>query len=189
MIRRARWIVLVVVVLLVAVSLAGVLLVRPDLVDARDRVDARWAVLRSDLTARFDALDAVVEAFDAAGAGDRSVTRALRRELGHWAELRGRRHVDAAAEAASADTLEALARRAEANRTASDRLRADPTLAAAVDGFDEQAVSKPAVRLYNQAVRAYEATRSGTFERIVAGALGFESRPTLLLKPPGPRPA
>jgi hypothetical protein len=185
MMRRAHWIVLVVVVLLVAISLAGALLVRPDLVDARDRVDARWADLRSDLAARYDALGAVRDALDAAGAGDRSVTRALRRELGHWAELRGRRQVDAAAEAASANSLEALARRAKVNRTASDRLRADPNLAAAVLEFDQQVVSQPAVRLYNQAVRSYETTRTGTFERIVAGVLGFESRPTLLLAPPG----
>lgn len=183
MIRRARWIVLLVAVLLVAVALAGVLLVRPDLVDARDRVDARWSDLRSALIDRYDALDAVANALDAAGASDRAVTRALRQELTRWSEVSGRPSSDAALEATIADDLEALARRVKANRTASDRLRGDKPLADAVLAFDQQVVPQPGVRAYNRAVSVYEDARDGAFQRIVVAVLGFESRPKLLLAP------
>ena len=183
MIRRARWIVLLVVVLLVAVALLGALLVRPDLVDARDRVDARWTALRPALVERYDALEGVENALDAAGASDRAVTRDLHRELGRWSALSGRSHPDVALEAKSANSLEALERRAYENFRRSDRLRANPDLLAAFTAFDEQVVSEPARRRYNRAITAYEGTRDGAFERIVAAVLGFESRPKLLLAP------
>jgi len=183
MIRRARWIVLLVAVLLVAVALVGALLVRPDLVDARDRVDARWADLRPALVKRYDALEAVANALDAAGASERTVTRDLHRELARWSALSGRSHPDAAPEAKSANALEALERRAYANFSGSDRLRANPDLLAAFTAFDQQVVPEPARRTYNRAITAYEGARDGAFERIVAAVLGFESRPKLLLAP------
>ena len=183
MIRRARWIVLAIVVVVIAVALAGALLVRPDLVDARDRVDARWDEIRSSLVKRYDALGAVADALDAAGASDRAVTRDLRRALGRWTEVSARPKSDPALEATVANELEALARRVEANRTASDRLRGNKPLADAVLAFHQQVVPPPGVRAYNRAVDAYESTRDGTFERLVAGVLGFEARPKLFLEP------
>jgi len=185
MMRRARWIVLVVVVLLVALAAVSMLLVRPDLAEARDRVDARWADLRSELIARYDALGAIAETLDAAGARDRSVTRDLRAELARWTRLEERARPDPALEATIANNLEALERRALENFQASDRLRGNPDLAASFLAFDQQVASPPRVRAYNQAVRAYQSTRDGTFARLVAGVLGFDARPTLLVAPPG----
>jgi hypothetical protein len=179
MIRRGRWIVLVVVALLVAVVLAGVLLVRPDLVETRDRVDARWDALRSDLAERYEQLAAVTTALDGAGANERSVTRDLREELDRWSELRGRKQIDREGEATSANNLEALARRATENFNNSDRLQNNADLVAAFQVFDLTIVSQPAVAAYNRAVRKYEATRDGAFARLIAGALGFEARPVL----------
>jgi hypothetical protein len=181
MIRRGRWIVLVLVVLLVAVVLAGVLLVRPDLVDARDRVDARWDALQSELTDRYVALSTVTSALDAAGAEDRGVTRELHRELERFVDLREGKQADRALQAANANDLEALARRARANFEQSDRLHGDQNLLAAFQAFDQQVVPEPERRAYNRAVRKYEAARDGVFERIVAGALGFEGRPILFI--------
>ena len=183
MLRRVRWIVLLLVVLLVAVAAAGALLVRPDLVDTRDRVDARWSALRADLTSRYAALAGVADALDAAGASDRAVTRELRRELLRWEGLRDRDPADPALEAAAANNLEALVRRAGANVIASDRLAGDVNVQAAFTALAQEVVSPPGVRAYNRAVRSYEAARDGTFERIVAKILGFESRPTLIVAP------
>ena len=184
MIRRGRWIVLAVVVLLVAVVLAGALLVRPDLVDARDRVDARWDALRSDLAERYVLLAAVTTALDSAGASSRSVTRDLRDELRRWSDLRDRKQVDREQEATSANNLEALARRANANFNSSDRLRNNADLVAAFQAFNQEVVPQPAIDAYNRAVRRYEATRDGVFARLIAGVLGFESRPVLFVAPP-----
>jgi hypothetical protein len=49
-----------------------------------------------------------------------------------------------------------------------------------VQAYDQAIVPEPAVQAYNRAVRAYEDDRSGFVERVVAGALGYESRAVLV---------
>jgi hypothetical protein len=182
--RRLRWILLLVVALVVAAIAAGAFLVRPGLEDGRDRVDARWTPLRPSLLARYEALDGVEAALAASPtAGDSAVTSDLQSALDDWDEyaLRGPRHTDPGEEAVAANELEALARRVRANIAGSPRLQQDVALADAMTAFDQAVVTPAAVAAYNRAVRSYEDERSGFFEKIVAGLLGYDSRPVLIL--------
>lgn len=180
--RRFRWILLLVVALVVAAVAAAAFLVRPGLEDGRDRVDARWTPLRPELIARYQALDGVATAL-ATVAPDRTVTTDLQAELERWEEfaLRGPRHTDPGGEAVVVNDLEALARRVRANIAGSARLANDEALMLAMAGFDQAVVTPATVEAYNRAVRSYEDERSGFFEGIVAGALGYDSRPVLIL--------
>jgi len=181
--RRLRWILVVLVALVVGGVVAAALLVRPDLVDTRDRVDATWTGVRAPLATRYEALGGVATALTTAGAGKRAVTMDLGTELKRWQAfaLRGPKHTDPGAEAATANELEALARRARANVAASARLSGDPAVAAAFAAFDQAIVAPTAVKAYNRAVHAYEDARSGTIKALVARGLGYEARPLLLL--------
>jgi hypothetical protein len=180
--RRLRWIVVLVAVLLVIAVVAALLLVRPGLEDGRDRVDRRWTPLRPALIARYDALEGVATALADAGAGERAYTTDLRTELGRWQgyAVRGPKHTDPATEVTIANSLEGLARRVRANLIASARLSSNEQLQVALEDYDQAIVPEPAVRTYNRAVRAYEDDRSGFVERIVAGALGYDSRAVLV---------
>lgn len=180
--RRLRWIALLVAVLLVAAVVAALVFVRPTLEDGRDRADREWAPLRPALIARYDALEVVATALADAGAGDRAVTNDLDDELARWQRyaVRGPKHTDPATEVTIANSLEGLARRVLANLIDSEKLRTNEALKAALQAYDQEIVPEPAVRAYNRAVRAYEGDRSGFVERVVAGALGYESRAVLV---------
>ena len=67
------------------------------------------------------------------------------------------------------------------NYIASEKLKSNDALRAAIDAFDQAVVPPPTVRAYNRAVRTYQDDRSGFFERLVAGALGYDSRPVLVV--------
>lgn len=181
--RRLRWILLILLLLLIAGVVAAAVLVRPNLVDTQAAVDARWTPLRAPLATRYQALSGVATALTTAGEGDRAVTKELTAELKRWQAfaLRGPKHTDAGAEAASADQLEALARRARANVAASARLSADPAIAAAFAAFDQAVIAPTAVTAYNRAVRDYQDAREGRIESLVAKVLGYDARPELLV--------
>jgi hypothetical protein len=155
--------------------------VQPDLADARDRVDATWSPLRDPLNARYQALGVVAQALVDAGAGDRAVTKDLTATLQRWNRfaLRGPKHSDLGAEAAIADDLEALGRRTRANIAASARIGANQAVQDALNAFDLAVVPPPLVKGYNRAVRAYQDTRSGTVNSLVAKVLAFDARPVL----------
>ena len=181
--RRTRWIVLLVVALVLGGAVAAVVLSQPDLADARDRVDDTWTPLRSPLDSRYDALAVVQQALTEAGAADRAVTQDLAAKLERWSSLAAKDDADPGAEVQTADELESLARRVRANVFASDRLRSNPTLAAAIAAFDQAIPPEPAVKAYNRAARRYEDERTGTIRSIVAGVLGFDARAQLVLGP------
>jgi hypothetical protein len=183
MLRRLKWILVLVVVVLVAGAGIAILTTRPGLSDARDKVDGRWADLRSTLVPRYTALGGVEQALVAAGGPDRAVTRDLRAALAKWRALSGSSlaNADAGSEASTADDLEALARRARANMV-TGRLNGNAALAAALAAFDKQIPVNPRlVPAYNAAVRSYQHARSGTIHAAVASLLGYDERPQLLL--------
>jgi hypothetical protein len=181
--RRLRWILLALVLLVVGGVAAAALLVRPDLVDTRARVDATWAPLRAPLAVRYEALGGVATALTDGGAAERAVTKELVAELERWQAfaLRGPKHTDPGAEAAAANRLEALARRAGANVLASARLSANPAIPAAFAVFNQAVVPPEMVKAYNRAVRAYEQAREGILRAPVAQALDYQARPVLVL--------
>ena len=182
--RRFRWIAVLVIAVLVALVVAAVVLVRPGLEDDRDRVDARWTPLRPTLITRYAKLGSVATALRDAGAGDRAVTADLDTALDRWKRyaLLGPKHTDAAHGGDARERARGTcARRVRANYIASEKLKSNDALRAAIDAFDQAVVPPPTVRAYNRAVRTYQDDRSGFFERLVAGALGYDSRPVLVV--------
>lgn len=176
-----RLVIVAIVGLVVAAVAAAVLVVRPDLADARDRVDMAWVPLRGPLEARYEHLDSAVEALRTGGDGQRAITGDLATGLERWDELIGRRARDAGAEASAANALEALALRLDANVAASARLGANEGLGAALEAFDLAVVSPPDLTAYNRAARRYAQERDGVPNRLVAALLGFSARPALEL--------
>jgi hypothetical protein len=177
--RWVKWLALAVVALVVAGLVVAVVTVQPGLADARDHVDHAWVPLRVPLIARYQALSGVVQALDAAGARDRAVTKDLTAALSRWQRID--RIDDPGTQAPLADELEALALRARANVTHSDRLRSNPAVLVALGAYDRAIVSPPAVAAYNQAVHTYQQRRTGTVGRLVAGLFGFGDRPVLTI--------
>ncbi len=183
MLRRLKWIVLLLVAVVVVAAAIAVLTTKPALSDARDKVDRRWFTLRPSLQARYAALTPVEQALVTAGGPDRAVTRDLRDELAHWKDLSGHSRADAdpGAEAAAANALEALARRTKANMV-NGKLSGNQALTAALQAFDTKTPQPPdAVTGYNRAVRAYQDERSGTVHSAVASLLGYGERPELVV--------
>jgi hypothetical protein len=183
MARRVRRLAVVVLVLLIAGAVAVALTTRPRLEDKRDEVDRAWTPLRAPLVARYEQLAGVNAQMGAAGAGDRSVTRALGTTLARWDRLRraGDGDVDADAEAATADQLEGLATRVRAIVQSSDRLRGVDPLNQALAVFQGAVPPLPVVKTYNDAAQEYEDTRNSFLRRPVADLFGYDSRPQLQL--------
>lgn len=179
--RRARLLATLLLLLVVGAAAGLVLTSKPDLDDARDRVDRRWLTVRESLATRYDRLAEVADFLVAAGGAQRSVTADLRATLARWQPLaaKPRAQANAEAEAETANSLEALAARVDANFAGSGRLQASQPLQDALSAFDLAIPSPPAVRAYNRAVQRYADVRDGTLESVVAAVLGYSSQPVL----------
>jgi hypothetical protein len=181
--RRIRWTVLALVVVVVTGIVILVITVRPGLQDDAQEVRRTWRPLLQPLAARYVTLNGVVGALEDVGNGDRDATRELRRTLTDWDLLRPT--TDAAAQARTANDLEALAARIRAIVQGSDRLKGNQGLLDSLAAFDETRVPPRSVERYNDAVLAYEHNRSGMLRRIVATLDGYDEHPTLqLTRPP-----
>jgi hypothetical protein len=177
--RWVKWLALAVVALVVAGLVVAVVTVQPRLSNARDAVDHAWAPLRVPLVARYEALNGVRVALDAAGAQTRGVTKDLTAALAQWQRID--QTDDPGAQAPLADELEALALRARANVSHSARLLSNTAVLGAFGAFDKAIVSPPQVAVYNRAVHTYQQRRTSTAGRLVAGLFGFGDRPLLLI--------
>ena len=178
--RRLRWILLALVVIVVGGAIALVVTGKPILDDDRDAVDARWQALRAPLVARYAQLDAALAAFVAAGGGDRSVAKALQRELSAWKKAVADRGAESQAEIAN--RLEGDGLRLKANVDASPRIKGVADVADKLAAYDASAPAAALVRAYNAAVREYEGDRDDTLRAPVARIFGFDSRPVLVIQ-------
>jgi hypothetical protein len=79
---------------------------------------------------------------------------------------------------AAAAHLEGLAARLSATVATTPRLRGAPDVTGAMRPLEETTIARAGAP-YNSAVLAYERVRGGFPRRLVAGALGYESRRTL----------
>ena len=179
--RRTRWILLALIVVVLGGAIALVVVERPKLDDARQRVDRAWVPLRApdQLVARYQKSEGALSAFDAAGGSDRAVSKDLHAAIVRW--NRALKTGDAGAQATAANAVEAQTSRLAANVAGSERLKVDP---ATTDALTKFAVTKPdpaLVAAYNKQVRAYEDERSGTLQQPVARVLGFDARPILVI--------
>jgi hypothetical protein len=186
MARRIRRIAAVAAVVLVAGAVLLVIVVRPGLRDDSEDVGKAWKPLVAPLTLRYAALGGVAGALEQAGAGDREVTKQLRKDLSDWELLQVT--TDAESQARTANSLEGLAARIRAIVAAAARLQQNQQLGQAITTFDKTVPPAGEVERYNDVVVDYERARDGFWNRIVAGLDGYEMRPTLQLAP-APTPA
>jgi hypothetical protein len=177
--RWIRWTVLALVVVIVTGTVILVITVRPGLQDDAQEVRRTWKPLLQPLAARYTALGGVVSSLDAAGNGDRDLTKQLKRTLSDWDLLKAT--TDSSTQAQTANELEGLANRVRATATGSDRLRANPGLKQSITAFDATKVPVALVKRYNDSVLVYERNRDGTLRSIVAKLDGYDPHPTLQL--------
>lgn len=177
--KRPRTLLIVVIIAVLLGALAfAVVLPRRTLTQQRDAADATFTALRPSLDARYATVPSVLVALDAAGARDRTPTRALRTSLARWT---------AAAKGTDATTLTDAANRVEGDvaRTralvgATPTLGAIAALTAAYTAYD---LALPAANLIDAntaAVRAYDASRRAILRRVAVAVGGFEARPVYL---------
>ena len=189
--RRVRRLGILALVLLLVGTVALLLTGRPRLEDDRSRVDERWTPLRVPLDQRYDLLAVVLDQLEAAGADDRDVSRDLGGELARWQDLRRSPgdDVDAGAESAASNRLEALAARAASTVKNSARLSTVPALVDAVTVLEQTVPPADAVSAYNAAAERYQKTRESLRYAFVARILGYDTRPAIVVPTEPPAPA
>ena len=176
---RRRGALLAAVVSLVSALATGAVIVaigsRSDLQRARGDVDAAWVALRPALDDRYRALDAAAGVARSRLGADRALFAEIAGAVTGWISS-GAAPVDA--QVAAASRLEGLVARLAATVDGTPRLRGGGDVR---DALDQLEASDPedGRGAYNRAVAAYEATRGGFPRRLVAGALGFDTRRTL----------
>jgi hypothetical protein len=169
------------VVLVVAAVVSGSAVIafgsRGDLEQAADRVDTAWAALRPGLDERYRSLSRAGDAARERLGDDPALFADIASGLERW-EAAGRQRVDT--QAAVANRLEGFGARLRAMVEATPRLQSSGPVTAALAAMD-RADPTAARTGYNQAVASYEDVRGGFPRRLVAGALGFDSRRTIQL--------
>jgi hypothetical protein len=184
--RVLRVLLPIAVVLAVVAAAAAVLSARPDLDQAKRRVDRRWEPVAEKLGPHYVRL---------AAAGDklRALTGPVR-ELGEEIDVALRRWQDATAagdvehEVRAANELEALGRRVVAAAATSTRVRENAEARAAVQAYATDPAYSAAtiaadVAAFNDAVIRYERERHGPVRGPVASLLGREDIPTFASVP------
>jgi len=180
--RRIRWIALALVVVIVTGTVILVITVRPGLQDDAQEVRRTWRPLLQPLAVRYGTLPGVVGALDAAGNGNRDLTKQLKRRVDDWELLKTTS--DDSEQAKAADDLESLAARIRASVAGSFRLKGNDGLNKAIAAFDAAKVPPALLRNYNDAVLRYERNRDGMLRNIVASIDGYDAQPTLQLTGP-----
>lgn len=148
---------------------------RPDLEDARRRVDAAWVALRPALDDRYEALGGAGAAARERLGGDRPLLGGIDSALAAW---RSGGSAPVEDQVAAANRLEGLAARLTTTAAATPRLRSSGDVDEALEALEDSDPGDARVA-YNAAVVAYEEVRGGFPRRLVAGALGFDARRTL----------
>lgn len=148
---------------------------RGDLERAEERVDAAWARLRPDLDERFGLLGSAADTAREELGDEAELLPELTPALETWSRMAGRPVEE---QAAQANLLEGLRARLRGLVDATPRLRSSDDVADALEDI-EDADPTTARAAYNTAVAGYERVRGGFPRRLVAGALGFDTRRTL----------
>ncbi len=176
---KRRMLLLVVVALVVSAVAASATAValgsRADLSSSRRRVDTSWAALRPALTARYSSLGQAATVARARLNDDRAVFDDIAKAVTDWP---GTERWPTDRQVGAAAHLEGLAARLSATVATTPRLRGAADVTEAMRPL-EQTTTAQAGAPYNSAVLGYERVRGGFPRRLVAGALGYESRRTL----------
>lgn len=178
MARVRRFLVVVGVLVLVVVGALTVAAVntRSTLRDRQAAVDKAWKPLRPALDRRYAALGTLRARVGAASDSSLSSVRELAPALAAWTSSAAR---STRVQVADANALESLFARLRAAIAASARLQATAPVTDASNALAATAPAGATVQFYDDAASRYERTRTTTWRRPVADALGFEPVPTL----------
>ena len=177
-----RWLRVFVPLLLVAVIVAGVVLVftsRSDLREARGRVDTAWTPLQSQLDVRYDVLHSSFTDGAVRGVPGplNSIVRNVAMAYQHWRDL-GQHDGSVASEVAAANDLEAAGRRFVYAAHLAPRLQGNQSALAAIDAYANNQLPKPeTVAKFEAEAAHFEKLRDQPANRLAARVLGYRSIP------------
>lgn len=163
----------VIAALAVVAAVVTAFMSRPDLDDARDRVDQAWAELHPLLAVRYEALAGAGTAAEERLGRTTELLTTLDETMAAW-QTAG----TASGQLGAANRLEGLAARLAGVVEATPRLKASSAVRRALrdvrDAFPDDARDR-----YNRRVAEYEDHRGGWIRRLLAGALGFDASRSL----------
>jgi hypothetical protein len=175
-----RWLRIFVPLLLVAVLVAGVVLVfssRSDLKDARGRVDAAWEPLHTQLDSRYDVLHTAFtyDPIKTVPGPFHSIVRQAANSYQHWRDLESH-NGSVGAEVQAANDLEAAARRLVYAAHQAPRLKGNQAALDKVDAYNAQRIPSTAGDFEIQVAR-FEKVRSRPVNQLAARVLGYDAIP------------
>jgi hypothetical protein len=175
-----RWLRIFVPLLLVAVLVAGTVLVltsRSDLQKSRDRVDQEWEGLNRSLNARYDALHRANAAVKSTPGPLQQVVKDVTSAYAHWTDLEEHPR-GIADEVAAANALEAAGRRLVVAANQAPKLEGNETVLAAVDRFAALRLPE-GTAAFNEQVAKFEDLRARPSYSLAARILGYDEIPGL----------
>jgi hypothetical protein len=185
-----RWLRVFVPVLLVALIVAGVVLVfssRNDLRNARARVDAAWNPLQKQLDSRYDVLHAAFanDAIRTLPGPFHTIATQVALAYQHWRDLEQHQGT-VAAEVAAANDLEAAGRRFVNAAQQAPRLKGNQAALALVDAYANNTLrNAQQVKDFESQVARFQKLRDRPANRLAARVLGYSSIPDYDATPAG----
>lgn len=166
--------------LIVAVAVFGIVSVvsaRPDLQNAKKRVDQTWTPVREGLTTRYVVLKRANDELKTMPGPVRDLAGAVDTALTSWQTSA---NSSVATQVRAANNLEALARRLVTTARASDRVKSNAAVTQLLDDYARNSsLSLTQLAAFNQAVTRYERERRGPLRGMVATMLGDDDIPAL----------
>jgi hypothetical protein len=175
MFRWARRVLLVIALVVLVGGVVIALTTRPSLDRARNDVEQQWTALRPSLDARYALLGRVNNAARSTAGPAEPLVTDIDGALATWRTSSSASVTD---QVRAANDLEALGRRLGVTIAASSRFRTAAPVTAAARSYTTAPFPARAAA-FTDAVRKYESTRGGSFRRLVAGTLGYDSIPAL----------
>jgi hypothetical protein len=175
-----RWLRIFVPLLLVAVLVAGTVLVltsRSDLQKSRERVDDAWEQLDRSLDARYDELHRANAAVKSTPGPIAQIVKDVTSAYAHWTDLEAHPR-GVADEVAAANTLEAMGRRLVVAARKAPRLAGNEEALAAVDAFAALRLPEQTAA-FNELVAKFEDLRARPSYTLAARILGYDEIPDL----------
>jgi hypothetical protein len=174
-----RWLRIFVPLLLVAVLVAGSVMVwtsRSDLRESRQRVDEAWQPLHDALRDRYNTLHAAYTAVNDTPGPLKQIVREVSSDYSHWRDLEKHDPGNIAAAVQAANSLEAGGRRLVVAARAAQRLQGDEQKLSAVDAFAARPMPESA-GAFDDAVDRFEKLRARPSYTLAARILGYDAIP------------
>jgi hypothetical protein len=175
-----RWLRIFVPLLLVAVLVAGTVLVltsRSDLQKSRQRVADAWEQLQPALNSRYGALHAANDAVKGTPGPLNNIVREVASDYSHWRDLEA--HPQSVADdVEAANALEAAGRRLVVAAHKAPRLDGNEEVLGQVDAFAERRVPEQAAA-FNELVGKFQDLRARPSYTLAARILGYDEIPDL----------